>query len=192
MADAASGEALVRVAAEKNVAAFSIGRSVGLISLLCLFVFAAYVASQLRRYRGDHDPLPYVALGAGAMAAVLAMTGATAQFALVRRAADGMDPVLAQPQLIDLEVASVLRRQVAAGRVDPRRASLAVTDLVDLPMRRAPQAALLHRCWELRQTLTIYDAAYVALAEALGCSLLTADRGLARAVGPQCRVDLLT
>lgn len=98
---------------------------------------------------------------------------------------------LAAPHLIDLEVASVVRRQAAKGRIEARRARLALSDLADLPMRRASHLPLLHRCWELRQNLTVYDAAYVALAEALGCALLTADRGLAHTVGPECPIELL-
>jgi len=129
-----------------------------------------------------------IVVDASVLVVALADDGADGDAARLRLRGES----LAAPYLIDLEVASALRRQVAAGGLDTRRAGLAVTDLVDLPMRRAPHAALLLRCWELRQNVTIYDAAYVALAEALGCSLLTADRGLARAVGPQCPVELLS
>lgn len=58
-------------------------------------------------------------------------------------------------------------------------------------MRRASHRPLLQRCWELRQTLTVYDAAYVALAEVLGIVLVTADGRLSRAPGLRCRVDLV-
>jgi predicted nucleic acid-binding protein len=98
---------------------------------------------------------------------------------------------LAAPELVDLEVASVLRKQLATGDLDDRRARLALTDLTELPLRRAPHVALLPRCWELRANLTIYDAAYVALAEALGARLLTADRRLATAPGVACPIDVL-
>jgi predicted nucleic acid-binding protein len=98
---------------------------------------------------------------------------------------------LAAPELIDLEVASVLRRQVRAGTVDDRRAHLALDDLLDIPLQRARHRPLLARCWELRGSLTIYDAAYVALAEALDVSLLTGDHRLARAHGPRCAVEIL-
>jgi predicted nucleic acid-binding protein len=128
-----------------------------------------------------------IVVDASVLVVALADDGADGDAARLRLRGES----LAAPQLIDLEVASVLRRHVAAARIDARRAGLAVTDLVDLPMRRAPHAALLHRCWELRQNVSIYDAAYVALAEALGCSLITADRGLAQAAGPRCPVELL-
>jgi predicted nucleic acid-binding protein len=98
---------------------------------------------------------------------------------------------LVLPELADLEVASVLRRQVRAGALDTRRAVLALGDLAMLPARRAPHRALLPRCWELRENLTVYDAAYVALAEAMSATLLTGDRRLAMAPGPRCPVEVL-
>ena len=98
---------------------------------------------------------------------------------------------LVAPELVDLETTSVIRRQLQAGALDARRARLALTDLVELPLRRAPHRPLLARCWELRQNVTVYDAAYVALAELLDVVLLTADARLANAPGPRCRFDLL-
>jgi predicted nucleic acid-binding protein len=98
---------------------------------------------------------------------------------------------LAAPEIVDLEVASVLRRQNLAGAVDVRRADLALADLAALPLHRAPHLPLLHRCWELRENLTVYDAAYVALAEALDATLLTGDLRLARANGPRCDTEVL-
>ena len=98
---------------------------------------------------------------------------------------------LVLPELADLEVASVLRRQVRAGALDVRRAALALGDLATLPARRAPHRPLLPRCWELRENLTVYDAPYVALAEAMSATLLTGDRRLAMAPGPRCPVEVL-
>jgi predicted nucleic acid-binding protein len=98
---------------------------------------------------------------------------------------------LAAPELVDLEVASVWRRQIRTGAMNARRAALALADLTVLPLRRAPHRPLLDRCWELRDNLTIYDAAYVALAEALGVLLLTGDARLARAAGPTCTIEAL-
>ncbi|MGH3405563.1 MAG: type II toxin-antitoxin system VapC family toxin [Streptosporangiaceae bacterium] len=98
---------------------------------------------------------------------------------------------LAVPELADLEVASVLRRQMRAGAIDARRARLALDDLAALPARRAPHRPLLARCWELRDNLTPYDAAYVALAEAMNATLLTGDRRLARAPGSNCNIEVL-
>jgi predicted nucleic acid-binding protein len=98
---------------------------------------------------------------------------------------------LAAPELIDLEVVSVLRRAAAANQLDRQRAAQAIADLTALPIRRAPHMSLLARVWELRENLTVYDAAYVAVAEALDTSLITADRKLAGAPGLNCRVELV-
>ena len=75
--------------------------------------------------------------------------------------------------------------------VDVRRAALALADLAAIPLRRVPYKPLLARCWEPPDNLTVYDASYVALAEALDITLLTGDRRLARAPGPRCRVEML-
>ena len=99
--------------------------------------------------------------------------------------------VLAAPELIDLEVASVWRRLVRTGALPHRRAVLALDDLAGLPMHRFPHAVLLARCWELRDVMTVYDAAYVALAELLASPLLTADRRLARGAGVRCEIEVL-
>ena len=99
---------------------------------------------------------------------------------------------LVAPELIDLETTSVIRRQLLAGHLDARRARLALTDLVDLPLRRVPHRPLLARCWELRQSVSVYDAAYVALAELLDVVLLTADARLANASGPRCQFEVLS
>ena len=98
---------------------------------------------------------------------------------------------LTAPELVDLEVVSVWRRQVRAGALDIRRAALALADLGALPLRREPHRPLLSRCWELRDKLTIYDAAYVALAEALEVLLLIADGRLAKSTGPTCNIEVL-
>jgi predicted nucleic acid-binding protein len=98
---------------------------------------------------------------------------------------------LVAPALIDLEVASAWRGQVRAGRLPARRAEVALADLAGLPLERAQHAPLMPRIWELRDNLSPYDAAYVALAEAFETVLLTGDARLARATGIQCEVELL-
>jgi predicted nucleic acid-binding protein len=60
-----------------------------------------------------------------------------------------------------------------------------------MPLQRASHRPLLARCWELRDNLSVYDASYVALAEALGASLLTGDQRLAGAAGSRCHVEVL-
>lgn len=120
---------------------------------------------------------------------VLALVDDTTAGDLTRQRLRGED--LVAPGVVDLEVTSALRRLTRAKHALPRRAALAVQDLLDLPMRRAPHQPLLPRIWELRDNLTAYDAAYVALAEALAAPLLTADLRIANATGPRCQVELL-
>lgn len=102
------------------------------------------------------------------------------------------DEILAAPELIDLEVSSVLRRLHVGGQLSARRAELALADLIALPLRRVPHRLLVARCWSLRENLTTYDASYVALAEQLGALLVTADSRLPRAPGVRCDVQVLS
>ncbi len=83
------------------------------------------------------------------------------------------------PELVDVEVAQAIRRYASNGELKAARAREAIRDLEDLPIMRHPHVDLLPRIWELRHNLTVYDAAYVALAEALRVPLLTRDGGLA-------------
>jgi predicted nucleic acid-binding protein len=98
---------------------------------------------------------------------------------------------LAAPHVIDLEVASAWRRLSSAGDLEPRRVDLALADLAALRLQRVPHGRLLRRCWELRDNLSIYDAAYVALAEAMETTLLTADGRLAAAPSTGCAIEVL-
>jgi predicted nucleic acid-binding protein len=77
--------------------------------------------------------------------------------------------------LIDVEVTSALRRLAAAKRGDAQQSTQFLQYLADLPAERYPHLPLLSRVWELRHTLTAYDAVYVALAETLGATLFTCD-----------------
>jgi len=129
-----------------------------------------------------------IVVDAGALAVALIDDGADGAAARSRL----RDEALTAPELIDLEVTSVARRLVGAGVLAEERARQALTDLVDLPLERAPHRPLLARCWELRQNVTPYDAAYVALAEVLGVVLLTTDERLAAAPGPTCPIEVLT
>jgi predicted nucleic acid-binding protein len=94
---------------------------------------------------------------------------------------------LAAPAHLHVEVSNVLRKAVLAGRVPREVAALAHRDLVQLPVTVFPFEPLSDRVWELHPGVTAYDAAYVALAEALGAPLWTLDRKLVTASGPRCR-----
>lgn len=112
--------------------------------------------------------------------------------AAARRAALRIgDEQMSAPQLVDLEVVSVLRRLVMRRDVPPSLAAAGVRHLEGLDIARVDHAPLLERCWDLRDNLTPYDAAYVALAETLGAPLLTTDRRLAAAPGPRCPIEVL-
>ena len=101
------------------------------------------------------------------------------------------DETLHAPHLLDVEVAQVIQRYAARGDIGGDRGRAALTDLVDLPLQRYPHEVLLPRIWALRHNFTAYDAAYVALAEALDAVLLTRDRRLAAAAGHHARIDLI-
>ncbi|MDE0374385.1 MAG: type II toxin-antitoxin system VapC family toxin [bacterium] len=96
------------------------------------------------------------------------------------------------PELAYVEVVSVLRKRWLAGDLTLERFADAVEALADLPLARYSTVSLLPRIFELRANVTPYDAVYVALAESLECPLLTNDRALADAPGPQCEIHVVT
>lgn len=98
---------------------------------------------------------------------------------------------LSAPFLVDVEVASMLRRHVFADRLTTEQGRAALADLAALPLTRVPHVPLLSRMWELRANVTAYDGAYVALAERLACTLVTVDARLSRASGPRCDIEVL-
>jgi predicted nucleic acid-binding protein len=98
---------------------------------------------------------------------------------------------IAAPDLIDVETVSALRGHWLASRITDRLFRTATDDLVLLPIVRHPARPFLARSYELRANVTSYDALYVALAEALGCALVTGDARLAAAPGPTCETRLL-
>jgi predicted nucleic acid-binding protein len=94
------------------------------------------------------------------------------------------------PHVFDLEVIAVIRRHALRGVLSDGRARRALGALDDLRASRYSHEPLRARIWELRQNVTPYDAAYVALAEALGAPLVTVDAALARAKGTRAEVEL--
>lgn len=100
-------------------------------------------------------------------------------------------PQVHVPHLLDLEVAQVLRRFVREGRLTPTRAEIALHDLMDARLIRHGHAPLLPRIWQMRNNLTAYDAAYLALAELLDAVLLTRDRKLSSAAGHHACIECI-
>jgi predicted nucleic acid-binding protein len=97
---------------------------------------------------------------------------------------------LCAPHLIDLEVAQVCRRFLLAGEIDSERCENALAALRDFGLQRFSHLPLLPRVMELRQNMTAYDAAYVALAERLEAVIVTTDRKYSRAPGHHAKVEV--
>ena len=101
------------------------------------------------------------------------------------------DPDQAAPHVVDVEVMNVVRRHLILGTLDQTAANQAIDDLVAWPGERYGHRTLVGRAWELRSTVRGWDAMYVALAEALGATLITLDRRLAAAPGPECAIEVV-
>ena len=95
------------------------------------------------------------------------------------------------PHLIDSEVVNAIRRGAAAKQLDADAGWTALDTFRRLGMTRYPAFSILDRIWELRDSLSAYDASYVALAELLDCNLLTADARLSRAPGVRCAITVV-
>lgn len=129
-----------------------------------------------------------IVVDASAVIEVLLGTAAARRVA-ERFFADG--ETLHAPHLLDVEVAQVLRRYGLAGTFSAERGAEALEDLADLPITRYPPQPFMSRIWDLRHNVTAYDAAYLALAEALSAPLVTRDSKLASAPGHQARIELM-
>lgn len=99
---------------------------------------------------------------------------------------------LAAPELIDVEAVSTIRGLVRGGKLSQDRGDVAIRALAVFPVERVSHRGFVERMWELRDNLTAYDAAYVALAEGLDTSLVTGDSRLAGAPGIRCVVEVIT
>jgi predicted nucleic acid-binding protein len=94
------------------------------------------------------------------------------------------------PHLIDVEIVQVLRRYALTGQMSADRCEQALDDWRALRIHRCVHEPLMDRVWALRENLTAYDAAYVALAEALNAPLITSDGRMAKAPGHDAKVEL--
>lgn len=95
------------------------------------------------------------------------------------------------PHLIDVEITQALRRLVRVEELTTERAKQALDDHIALHIKRANHQDMLVRLWELRESITAYDATYVALAEALDSPLITCDSKLARSHGHGATIELI-
>ena len=93
------------------------------------------------------------------------------------------------PALMPFECANIIRRHEFGELISPDQAAQAHADLVDLPVELWPCEVLARRAWELRRNVSSYDAAYIALAEAVGAPLITLDRRLQRAPKVTCAIE---
>jgi len=100
------------------------------------------------------------------------------------------DETLFAPHLLDVEVTQALRRYARKGDLRETRGREALQDLAAFPLMRCSHEPLLERIWELRHSMSAYDAAYIALAEALDAPLVTCDSRVARAHGHRARVEI--
>jgi predicted nucleic acid-binding protein len=125
-----------------------------------------------------------VVCDASALVAVLLDSGADGAWA----AAQLGDARLAAPDLVTYETANVIRRTELAQLISADLAAQAHADLLDLAVELWPYELLAPRVWELRHNLSVYDAAYVAVAERLGATLVTLDARIAGAPGLQCAI----
>jgi len=109
---------------------------------------------------------------------------------LMERAFAGSEHMHA-PQLLDIEITQVLRRLVRQKEITSARAEQVLDDLANLLIERHEHQPLVSRIWQLRDSMSAYDGAYVALAEALAAPLLTCDAKLAGAHGHRARIELV-
>lgn len=100
----------------------------------------------------------------------------------------GGDPHWVVPEHFVLETVNGLRGRWLGGYVSREQFGSAVALLAEVELDVWPTDALLPRVMELAPNATAYDAAYLALAEELGCRLVTADGKLARVPGIRCQV----
>lgn len=125
-----------------------------------------------------------------ASALVEALLGTAAAERVEKKLFDRGETIHA-PHLVDLEVTQILRRYAIGREVAAERCRTALEDMQVFPLIRHAHDLLLPRIWELRQNVSAYDGAYVALAEFLGATLVTRDRRLAAAPGLRAHVEVV-
>ena len=121
----------------------------------------------------------------------MAVTALTAPGSPAADLLSGDDAAFQVPSIFDAEVLSALRGLVRGGKFDGTAAAELIPDLMVLPIDRWHMSPLLPRMWELRENLTPYDAAYVALAELTGAVLVTGDERITASLGARCDIQII-
>ncbi|WP_030144421.1 type II toxin-antitoxin system VapC family toxin [Glycomyces sp. NRRL B-16210] len=123
-----------------------------------------------------------LAVDASAVAAVLIEPGAVAEWAVGQMRGKR----LFASEMLHYETANIIRREARKGTIDETAAALAFRDLLDMQVHCESFAVVADRVWELRRSVTAYDASYIAVAEWRRAPLLTTDLRLTRGNGPRC------
>lgn len=123
--------------------------------------------------------------------ASVAVTALTTRDSPAADLLSGDDAAFQVPSIFDAEVLSALRGLVRGRKFDGAAASELVADLMVLPVDRWHMSPLLPRMWELRENLTPYDAAYIALAELTGAVLVTGDERMTNSPGTRCDIQVI-
>ena len=123
--------------------------------------------------------------------ASVAVTALTAPGSSAANLLSGDDVAFQVPSIFDAEVLSALRGLVRGGKFAGTAATELIADLMVLPVDRWHMPPLLPRMWELRENLTPYDAAYVALAELTGAVLVTGDERITASPGARCDIQVI-
>lgn len=123
-------------------------------------------------------------------AVLAALAGRPPDLKLVERLVEDGD--LHAPHLIDVELIHALRRLVSSRAISLDRAADVRSDFADLLIARYPHEPLADRMWEMRDSLSAYDAAFVALSEAIGAPLITCDSRLAKVRGHRARIEVFS
>lgn len=142
-----------------------------------------------RRGHPRRTRIRVIVVDASAMIDMLVGPGSEAGDAVAAQL--GAGEMFCAPHLIDVEVGQGLRRYVLHGDMSDEVAESMLHDYLGVRVKRYPHTWLLGRAFELRSNVTVYDGLYLALAEALDCSLLTGDRALADVPGCRAAVEVL-